>query len=105
MYEKFFEQAQTAMKPFSELMTLNAKILEEAGEKQKAFMSDMMSDGMAFAKELSSQKDYSGVYQTQKAYLEGMQEKWIAASTDAYEMFTSSQEKVGEVIKSATPMQ
>lgn len=101
MYEKFFEQTQNAMKPFSELMTLNAKILEEATEKQKNFFTEMLNDSMAFAKEMSSQKDYSGVYQTQKTYLEGLQEKWIAASTDAYEMMTSSQEKVSEVIKSS----
>lgn len=105
MYEKFFEQAQNAMKPFNDMMTLNTKIMEEMGEKQKAFMTEMMNDSMTFAKELSSQKDYSGVYQTQKAYLEGLQEKWIAASTDAYELMTANQEKVGEMIKSASTMQ
>lgn len=102
MYEKFFEQTQNAMKPFSDLMTLNAKILEEAAEKQKNFFSDWINDSMSFAKELSSQKDYSGVYQTQKAYVESLQEKWIAASTEAYESFTANQEKVSKAIKSAS---
>lgn len=99
MYEKMFEQAQSSMKPLSDLMTLNAQIIQSAAEKQTAFLKDVVNDSMAFAKELSSQKDYSGVYQTQKAYMESLQEKWIAASTEAYETFTASQEKVGEVFK------
>jgi phasin family protein len=101
MYDKFFEQAQTAMKPMTELMTFNAKLMEDVAEKQKSFVTDIIEDGMSFAKEMSAQKDYSGVYQTQKAYLEGMQAKWIAASTEAYEMMTSTQEKMSDVIKSS----
>ena len=104
MYDKIFEQAQTTIKPMSELMALNAKLLEQAAEKQTAFFKDMMTDSMAYAKELGSQKDYSGIYQTQKAFMENMQEKWIAASTDAYESFTSNQEKVSDVLKKSTSM-
>ena len=104
MYDKMFEQAQSAIKPLNELMTLNAKMLEQAAEKQSAFFKDMMSDSMSYAKELGAQKDYSGIYQTQKAFVENMQEKWIAASTDAYETFTSNQEKAGEVLKKSSAM-
>jgi phasin family protein len=102
MYDKMFEQAQTALKPISELMSLNAKIVETAAEKQTAFFKDFVNDSVSFAKELSSQKDYSGIYQTQKAFLENLQEKWIAASTEAYETFTSNQEKIGDVFKRST---
>lgn len=102
MYDKMFEQAQSAIKPFSELLTLNAKILEDAAQKQTTYFKDFVSDSMAFAKELSSQKDYSGIYQTQKAFMENMQEKWIAVSTDAYETFTANQEKLGELFKKST---
>ena len=98
MLDKIFEQTQAAFKPASELATLNAEIMQEALDKQKAFFSDMLTDGMSYAKELSSQKDFSGVYQVQKNYMETMQEKWIAASTDAYNMFTTSQEKAKTVI-------
>lgn len=99
MYDKMFEQAQFAIKPFSELLTMNAKMLEDAAQKQTTYIKDFVSDTMAYAKELSSQKDYSGIYQTQKAFMENMQEKWIAASTDAYETFTANQEKLGELFK------
>ena len=103
MLDKFFEQSQSAMKPFNELVALNTKVMEEVFEKQKAFMNDIVSDGVAYVKELSAQKDFSGIYQTQKSYLEGIQEKFVTASSDAYDLFTSAQEKVSEVIKSATP--
>lgn len=99
MYDKMFEQTQTVVQPLNELMTMNAKMLQQAAEKQSAFLKDVMTDSMAYAKELGSQKDYSGIYQTQKAFMENMQEKWIAASTEAYEAFTSNQEKVGEMFK------
>mgnify|MGYP000728288824 CR=1 FL=1 len=100
MYDKFFEQAQTAFKPMNELMTFNAKLMEEAAEKQKTFITDMVNDSMSFAKDLSAQKDYSGIYQVQKTYWEGVQEKCMSASTDAYDFFTRSQEKASEVVKS-----
>lgn len=101
MYEKFFEQAQTAAKPFSELLSLNAKVAEEVVEKQKAFFTDMVNDSVSFAKTISSQKDYSGIYQAQKSYFEGVQSKWIAASTEAYQLMTNTQEKASNVVKSA----
>jgi len=102
MYDKMFEQAQSAIKPFSEILTVNAKMLEDAAQKQTAYIQDFVSDTMAFAKELSSQKDYSGIYQTQKAFMENMQEKWIAASTSAYETFSANQEKLGELFKQSS---
>jgi len=105
MLDKMFEQAQNSFKPVNDLVALNTKVLEEVSEKQKAFFADLVADGMAFAKEMGSQKDFSGVYQAQKSYLEGLQEKFVAASTEAYELMTNTQEKAGEVIKSATTVQ
>lgn len=103
MYEKFSEQAQAALKPMSDLMALNSKIFQEAAEKQKSFFTDVLNDSIAYTRELGSQKDFSGVYQVQKSYLEGIQEKVLNASTDAYEFFTSVQERTGDVVKSAAP--
>jgi phasin family protein len=104
MYDKIFEQAQSAFKPLNELMTLNAKLMEDAAQKQVSFFKDFVSDSMSFAKELGSQKDYSGVYQTQKSYVEKMQSKWISASTEAYETMTANQEKLSEIFKRSATM-
>jgi phasin family protein len=105
MLDKMFEQAQNVFKPMNELLSLNSKVMEELAEKQKSLVTDMVNESMAFAKEIGSQKDFSGVYQTQKTYVEGLQEKMVAASTEAYEIFTTTQEKAGEVIKSAAVVQ
>lgn len=102
MYEKISEQAQSTLKPISDLMALNSQILQEAAEKQKEFFTDIVNESMAYAKELGSQKDFSGVYQVQKSYLEGVQEKFLNASTDAYELFTSAQERAGKVVKKSS---
>jgi len=99
MLDKMFEQAQNAFKPMNELVSLNTKVLEELADKQKNLVTDMVNESMAFAKELGTQKDFSGVYQTQKSYLEGVQSKWINTSTEMYELFTATQEKAGDVIK------
>lgn len=101
MFDKLLEQSQKAFKPANELMTLTTKAFEEAAEKQKTFFNDMVNDNLAFVKELSTQKDFSGVYQTQKTYLQSVQDKMVAASTEAYELMSNNQEKAGEVIKSA----
>lgn len=105
MLDKMFEQAQNAFKPVNELISLNTKVMEELAEKQKSLMTDMVNESMAFAKELGAQKDFSGVYQTQKSYLEGVQDKWVSASTEVYELFTSTQEKAGDLIKKAAVVQ
>lgn len=102
MFDKVLEQSQKMFQPTNELMTLTSKAFEEATEKQKAFFSELVNDNMAFVKELSAQKDFSGVYQTQKTYLQSVQDKMVAASTEAYEFFSNNQEKAGEVLKSST---
>ncbi|MFL0810667.1 MAG: phasin family protein [Agarilytica sp.] len=102
MFDKIIEQSQNAFKPTNELMTLTTKAFEEVAEKQKTFLSDLANDNMAFVKELGSQKDFSGVYQTQKTYLQSVQDKMVAASTEAYELFSANQEKAGELFKTAT---
>lgn len=103
MLDKIFEQSQNAMGPMNELAAINTKAFEQIFDKQKALFNDMWNDGMAYAKELSTQKDFSGIYQTQKAYLESVQERLMSASTDAYEIFTSTQERTGDVLKKSVP--
>ncbi|MFL0804498.1 MAG: phasin family protein [Agarilytica sp.] len=102
MFDKILEQSQNAFKPANELVALTTKAFEEAAEKQKSFLTDLANDNVAFVKELSAQKDFSGVYQTQKTYLQSVQDKLVAASTEAYETISSNQEKAGELFKAAT---
>ncbi len=105
MYEKMSEQMHANTKPMSELFALNSTIVQEAAEKQRQFFTEMLNEGMNFSKELSSQKDFSGLYQVQKSYLEGVQEKMLNASTDAYEFLTSIQQRAGNAMRSGSQQQ
>ncbi len=102
MLDKILEQSQKAFLPANDFVALSTKAFEEAAEKQKTFFDGIVSDNMAFVKELSAQKDFSGFYQTQKSYLQNVQDKVVAASTEAYELMSSSQEKAGDFFKTAT---
>ncbi len=102
MLDKMLEQSQKAFQPANELVSLTTKAFEEAAEKQKTFVTELVNDNMAFVKELSSQKDFSGVYQTQKSYFQSVQDKMVAASTEAYELLSANQEKATELFKTAT---
>lgn len=103
MYDKMTEQAQSALKPMSDLFSFNSKVMQEAAQKQQSFFTDILNDSLAYTRELGSQKDFSGVYQVQKSYLEGVQEKMLNASTEAYEFFTSVQEQAGDLVKATAP--
>lgn len=103
MNEKMSEQAQSAFKPIGDLWALDCQIMQEATEKQKDFFTDMLNENISYAKELGSQKDFSGVFQVQKSYLKGVQEKLINASTDACEFFASAHERTADTVKSSAP--
>ncbi len=102
MLDKMLEQSQKAFKPANELVSLTTQAFEQAAEKQKTFVTDLVNDNMAFVKELSSQKDFSGFYQTQKSYFQAVQDKMVAASTEAYELMSANQEKATELFKTAS---
>ena len=48
MLEQMTEKFQTAMKPVTELATLNMNTMQELAEKQNSLFSTLMSDGMSF---------------------------------------------------------
>lgn len=101
MFEKFVEQAQNASKPFGEFMSINADTMEKLSEKQTSLFTTMLNDSIGYAKELASQKDLAGVYETQKSYAEGLQEKVVSNAKETYALMTDTSEKVSEVFNGA----
>ena len=99
MLEQMTEKFQTAMKPVTELATLNMNTMQELAEKQNSLFSTLMSDGMAFAETASQQKDLMSLAETQKAYLEGVQEKMTESAKSSYTLITEAQTKAGEMLK------
>ncbi|GLS27535.1 phasin family protein [Marinibactrum halimedae] len=101
MFDKIVEQAQSAYKPLSEMMTINAEAMEKLTEKNTTLFTGMMNDGITYAKDLAAQKDLAGIYETQKSYAENIQEKVMSAAKDSYSLMTDTSEKVGEILNGA----
>ena len=101
MFDNIVEQFQNAMKPASELMTLNAKAMEKLAQQQTALFSSAVNDSVSYAKELSTQKDLAGIYNSQKTFMESAQESVVSASKEAYAVVAEAQEKAGDLLKGA----
>ncbi len=101
MFDKVNEQIQKSLKPMTDLASVNASALQQLAEKQNALFSSLLNEGVAFAEGVSDKKDVNSLVEAQKAYMEGVQEKVVAAAKDAYEVLSSAQEQAGEVLKSA----
>ena len=95
------DQFQNSFKPVSELFAVNVKAMEQLAQQQTALFTGVLNDGVAYAEGLSAQKDIAGIVEAQKAYVEGVQEKVVAAAKDTYAVLTETQEKAGEVLKGA----
>lgn len=101
MFEKMVEQAQSAVKPMSDVFALNTEVMEKLAEKQASFFSDLMNDGVTYAKDLAEQKDVAGFYDLQKGYFESLQTKFVSTAKDSYTLISEAQEKAGEMLKDA----
>ncbi len=101
MFDKIVEQAQSASKPFSDIMSINAEAMEKIAEKQTSLITGVMNDSIEYAKDLAAQKDLAGVYETQKSYAEGLQEKMVSTAKETYALMTDTSEKVSELFNGA----
>jgi phasin family protein len=101
MFDKFNEQMQKSFKPMTDLIAVNTEVLEKLSEKQATLFSTLVNEGVAFTKEVSGQQDVNKVVESQKVYVEGLQEKLTSAAKESYDVITEAQEKAGEVFKTA----
>jgi phasin family protein len=99
MFEQMNEQFKTAMKPMSDLASLNLSTMQSLAEKQTELYSTMMSESMNYFEQLSGKKDVMAVAETQKAYVESMQEKMADTAKSSYSIMSEAQEKAGEMVK------
>ncbi len=99
MFEQFNEQMKTAMKPVSDLAALNMSTMQELAEKQNTLYSSLLSEGMSYIEKASQQKDIMALAETQKAYLETVQETMSDAAKTSYTIISEAQQKAGEMLK------
>lgn len=101
MFDKLNEQMQKSFKPMTDLIAVNTEVMEKLTEQQASLYSSLVNEGVAFTKELSGQQDVNKVIESQKEYVEGLQEKLTSAAKESYDVITQAQEKAGEVFKTA----
>lgn len=101
MFDQMNEQLQKSLKPLTDLAAVNAKALEQLASQQSNLFSTLLNDGVEFTQGLSEKKDVNAVVEAKKTYLEGMQEKIVAATKESYDVISEAQEKAGEVLKVA----
>jgi len=75
MYQDMYQQGESFMKQFNEILTLNAETMSTLCEKQAALVNSVMTESIDYAKDLPSQKSAETFFESQKAYWESMQQK------------------------------
>lgn len=99
MLDKMNEQLQQSLKPISDLAALNMSTLQELAEKQNALFTKLLSNGVSFAETAGQQKDVMSLAETQKAYLESLQETITESAKETYTLVSGAQQKAGAMIK------
>ncbi|GEA10113.1 phasin family protein [Alteromonas sp. KUL49] len=102
MFEQMNEQFKTAMKPMTDLATLNMSTMQELAEKQNTLYSSLLSEGMAYFEKASQQKDVMALAETQKAYMETLQETVSETAKSSYAILTDAGQKATEMFKDMT---
>tara|TARA_B100002049_G_scaffold228648_1_gene203367 strand:- start:271 stop:618 length:348 start_codon:yes stop_codon:yes gene_type:complete len=99
MFEQMNEQFKNAMKPMTDLASLNINTMQELAEKQNALYSSLLSENMAYFEKLTQQKDVMTAAETQRAYIESVQEKVADTMKSSYTLVSEAQQKAGEMFK------
>lgn len=94
MYEKFFEQAESVMKPLDRMFAINMQTLDDWREKQTAFLNDLMEKGMDYSKDLSDKKDFQSLLNWHQSYWSTVQEKFTENAKESFALFSEAQERL-----------
>ncbi|WP_028886428.1 phasin family protein [Teredinibacter turnerae] len=104
MYEKIYEQADSFFKPITDILTISLETMDTFREKQTAFVSDVVADGIEYAKGVG---DHGGnmetFYSAQKSYWENVQTKMSCNAKESMALLSETQEKITEVIQDSSP--
>ena len=119
MYAKMIEDMQAnmrkafdvksyedAMKPMADLFEVNKATVETLTVQQTSLFKHLIEGAMEQAKALTVEKDLAAVVESQKAYLQSLQEQLIDAAKASQETLVKSRDEassiVNRVIETAT---
>lgn len=102
MYDKMFEQAESFMKPMSDIMALNAEAFDAIREKQTSFVSEVLSDSIEYAQGIATPgMDIDSYVEKHQSYWEGLRSKMTDNAQDNLDYLSDVQEKVSGLMQSA----
>ncbi len=94
MYQKFFEQAESVMKPLDRMFAINMQTLDDWREKQTAFFNDLVEKGMDYSRDLPDKKDFQSLLNWQQSYWGAVQEKFTENAKESFALLSEAQEKL-----------
>ncbi|HBX26433.1 MAG TPA: hypothetical protein DEF72_03265 [Gammaproteobacteria bacterium] len=113
MYAKMIEDMQAnmkkafdvksyedAMKPMADLFEVNKATVETLTEQQTSLFKHLIEGAMEQAKALTVEKDLAAAVESQKAYLQGLQEQFIDAAKASQETLIKSRDQASGIVKS-----
>ena len=103
MLNQFTEQFTSVMKPLNTLADINAKAAEQLVNQQASFMTSLLHDSVALTKVLATKNDMASAVESQKVYVETVQEKVSKSVTEAYAVVTKTGEEVSALWKHNLP--
>jgi phasin family protein len=99
MFTTIPKQFSVVMKPYSKLLEINAKSVEELINLQKVFLTAVSWEVAAQTKTLSTQTDLGKAIDDQQYYSDQLQEKVSTSAQDAYKVVTQSSEQVANFVE------
>ena len=111
MYAKMIEDMQAnirkafdvksyedAVKPMAELFEVNKATVETLTEQQTGLFKHFIEGAIEQAKALTAEKDLAAVVESQKAYLQSLQEQLIDAAKASQETLVKSRDEASSIV-------
>ena len=111
MYAKMIEDMQAnirkafdvksyedAVKPMADLFEVNKATVETLTEQQTGLFKQFIEGAIEQAKALTAEKDLAAVVESQKAYLQSLQEQLIDAAKASQETLVKSRDEASSIV-------
>ena len=111
MYAKMIEDMQAnirkafdvksyedAVKPIADLFEVNKATVETLTEQQTGLFKHLIEGAIEQAKALTAEKDLAAVVESQKAYLQSLQEQLIDAAKASQETLVKSRDEASSIV-------
>ncbi|SMF08288.1 Phasin protein [Alteromonadaceae bacterium Bs31] len=99
MYDKYLQQSESMLKPFTEIMSINLEAMDAIREKQLELLNDVMKESLQHASDINGQSTIESFVSANKSYWDTMQSKFSENANEAIALLKASQEKISEKVQ------